>query len=200
MNPWWMIILPQQNKAQHNICIFGGIYSLLQINVQVTLRPGQNGRHFADDTFKSIFVYENVRILIEFSLKFVPNGPINNIPALVQIMAWRRPGDKPLCEPMLITLLTHICVIRPQWVKSMWYSFFQAFMLLIRGENRQHVFRMAPGLTILIWTGWSSGNGADKLKLIGNCIGPSRPATISLMKFHQTANSTNLYFTHIFSF
>ena len=26
------------------------------------------------------------------SLKFVPKGPINNIPALVQIMAWRRPG------------------------------------------------------------------------------------------------------------
>ena len=33
------------------------------------------------------------------SLKFVPKGPINNIPALVQIMAWRRSGDKPLPEP-----------------------------------------------------------------------------------------------------
>ena len=32
-------------------------------------------------------------------MKFVPKGPINNIPALVQIMAWRRPGDKPLSEP-----------------------------------------------------------------------------------------------------
>ena len=41
----------------------------------------------------------------------------NNIPALVQIMAWRRPGDKPLSEPIMISLLTHICVIRPQWVK-----------------------------------------------------------------------------------
>ena len=28
---------------------------------------------------------------IKISLKFVPKGPINNIPALVQIMAWRRP-------------------------------------------------------------------------------------------------------------
>ena len=35
-------------------------------------------------------------------------GPINNIAALVQIMAWRRPGDKPLSAPMMVNLLTHI--------------------------------------------------------------------------------------------
>ena len=50
------------------------------------------------------------------SLKFVPKVRIDNIPALVQIMAWRRPGDKPLSEPMVVSLLTHICVTRPQWV------------------------------------------------------------------------------------
>ena len=83
-----------------------------------TLRPRQNGCHFADDTFDLIFVNENVRISIKFSLKFVPKGPITNIPALVQIMAWRRPGDKPLSEPVMVSLLTHICVIRPQWVKQ----------------------------------------------------------------------------------
>ena len=58
-----------------------------------------------------------VRISINISLKFVPKGLINNIPALVQIMAWRRPGDKPLSELMMVNLLTHICVNRPQWVK-----------------------------------------------------------------------------------
>ena len=42
---------------------------------------------------------------------------VNNIPALVQIMAWHRPGDKPLSEPMMVRLPTHICVTRPQWVK-----------------------------------------------------------------------------------
>ena len=42
--------------------------------------------------FQSHFVNENVRISIKFSLKFVPKGPINNIPSLVQIMALRRPG------------------------------------------------------------------------------------------------------------
>ena len=54
----------------------------------------------------------------EISLKFVPKGSINNIPALVQIMAWCRSGDKPWSEPMMVSLLTHICVTRPQWVKA----------------------------------------------------------------------------------
>ena len=45
-----------------------------------------------------------------------PKDRINNIPALVQIMAWRRPGDKPLSEPIMVSLTTHICVTRPQWV------------------------------------------------------------------------------------
>ena len=79
-----------------------------------TLRPTQNGRHFADDIFKYIFLNENVWISLKISLKFVPRVQINNIPALVQIMAWRRPGDKPLSEPMMDSLLTHICVTRPR--------------------------------------------------------------------------------------
>ena len=83
-----------------------------------TLRPRQNGRHFADDIFKYIFLNENVWIPIKISLKFVPKGRINNIPALVLKIAWRRPGDKPLSEPMMVSLPTHICVTRPQRVKN----------------------------------------------------------------------------------
>ena len=48
-----------------------------------TLRPRQNGRHFADDILKGLFLNENAWIPIEISLKFVPKGPIDNIPALV---------------------------------------------------------------------------------------------------------------------
>ena len=73
-----------------------------------TLRPRQNGYHFADNIFKRIFFNENVLISIKFSLKFVPMGQINNIPALIQIMAWRRPGDKPLSEPVMVSLVTHM--------------------------------------------------------------------------------------------
>ena len=56
--------------------------------------------------------------IFESRLKFVAKIPINNIPALVQIMAWRRLGDKPLSEPMTVNLLTHICVTWPQWIKA----------------------------------------------------------------------------------
>ena len=88
--------------------------SLTRYKCVNTLRPGKNGRLFADDTFKRIFLNKNNRISIKISLKFVPKGPINNIPALVHIMAWRRPGDKPLSEPMMVSSTTHICVTRPQ--------------------------------------------------------------------------------------
>ena len=84
------------------------------------LRPRKNGRHFPDDIFNSIFLNENAWTPIKFSLKFVPKGPIDNIPALVQIMAGRRLGGKLLSEPMIVRLPTHICVTRPQWVKDHW--------------------------------------------------------------------------------
>ena len=55
----------------------------------------------ADEIFKCNFVNEKFLILIKISLKFVPKGPIDNKAALVQVMVWRRTGDKPLPEPML---------------------------------------------------------------------------------------------------
>ena len=82
-----------------------------------TLRLRQNGWHFSDDIFKCIFLNEDIWISKTISLKFILKGPINNNPALVQIMAWRCPGDKPLSEPMVLSLLTHNIHHRPQWVK-----------------------------------------------------------------------------------
>ena len=103
-----------------------------------TLRPKQNGRHFADDIFRCIFFNDTGCISIDISLNVVPKGQINNIvvlvvvvvswhirvwvsrltshyiSALVQIMAWRRPGDKPWSEPVMVSLPTHICVIFKQ--------------------------------------------------------------------------------------
>ena len=55
----------------------------------------------SDDIFNCIFVNENCRIPIQISLECVPGSPIDNKPALVQVMACRRTGDKPLPEPML---------------------------------------------------------------------------------------------------
>ena len=58
--------------------------------VVITLRPKQNGQHFPDDIFNWIFLNETIQIAIKISFKFVPRGPINNMPALIQIMVWSR--------------------------------------------------------------------------------------------------------------
>ena len=46
---------------------------------------------------------ENVWISIKISLKFVPEGSVNNTPSLVQIIAWRQSGDKPESMMALFT-------------------------------------------------------------------------------------------------
>ena len=82
-----------------------------------TLRQRQMDA-ISQTTFSNAFPWMK---MFEFRLKFhkfLPKGPVNNIVAMVQIMAWRRPGDKPLSEPMMISLPTHICVARPQWVNG----------------------------------------------------------------------------------
>ena len=80
-----------------SLCMYNPCHLIKCVGVSLflinTLRPRQNEPHSADDIFKCIFLNENVRIPIKISLKFVPKGPINNMPSLVQIMAWRRPGD-----------------------------------------------------------------------------------------------------------
>ena len=55
-----------------------------------TLRPRQNRRLSADNIFTCLFLNENLGISIQISLKFVPKGLINKIPALIHIMAWRQ--------------------------------------------------------------------------------------------------------------
>ena len=127
MNPcgfWW----------RHNVYKMADESSryFVAFSMANTLRPRKNGRHFADGIFNCIFMNENIWISIKITLKFVPKGPISNIPALVQIRAWRRPGDKPLSKPMMVRLPTHICVTRPQWIKS------KLFDWLIRRTTSGH--------------------------------------------------------------
>ena len=82
-------------------------------NFSTHLGRDKNWRHFAYDIYKCIFLNRHVRIFLKNLLQMIK---IYNIPALVQIMAWCRPDNKPLSGQMMISLLTHICVTRPQWV------------------------------------------------------------------------------------
>ena len=70
---------------------------LLSENILLTYLPLDK----MDDIFNCIFLNENDKIPIQISLKLVPGSPIDDKPALVQVMAWRRTGDKPLSEPMM---------------------------------------------------------------------------------------------------
>ena len=105
-----------QCRRWANVAMLAG--SVCGIN---TLRPRQNGRHFADNIFRCISLNENIWISLNISLKLVPEVQIDYIPTLVQIMAWRRSGDKPLSGTLMVSLLMHICVTRPQWVKNVPY-------------------------------------------------------------------------------
>ena len=92
-----------QQNPQINPFIKSSYPSVSPVDAFNTLRPRQDGRHFPDDIFKCIFLNENVWISLMISLKCVRKVRINDIP---------------LSEPMMISLLTHICVTRPQWVKK----------------------------------------------------------------------------------
>ena len=124
------LIISIFNKCHHS---YTAVTSIKMDVIFYILRPWQNGNHFPDDTFKHIFLNENVRISIKISLKFVPKGPINKIPALVQMMAWHRPGDKPLFEPMMVRLLINLKMWKNllsnlqlrYYIKRCWWCFYE---------------------------------------------------------------------------
>ena len=108
---------------------------------------------FQTTFWNAFFFNENGWISIKNSQKFIHKGLISNIPAFVQIMAWRRPVNKPLSEP---SLLMHICVTRPQWVNLL-DSCLDQLKHLMRNVCRAAGFtdtvRRATfgGLNIIMW-------------------------------------------------
>ena len=93
-------------------------------------------------------------------------GPINNIPSLVQIMAWRQSGDKPLSGPMMISFPTHICVSRPQWVNQ----FFEGSLpQKNKTRNATHQGNSHRGLrwVLLVWYPQFSDNALWACQLWG---------------------------------
>ena len=110
-----LLLTPQCVNMLHKnrACVFVSTAHLLFD----TSRPRQNRRHFPE-TFSNAFLNENVWILLNISLKFVPMLRINNIPASFHIMGQRRSGDTPVSKSMMAISPTHICVNRSQWVLS----------------------------------------------------------------------------------
>ena len=85
------------------------------------IEAGTKWTPFRRRHFPVHFLEWNVWIPVKISLKIVPKDPINNIPALVQKMASQAP--KLMSEPMVVNLLMHVCLTRPQWVNmSIWHG------------------------------------------------------------------------------
>ena len=112
-----LVYFYESQMLHTNICTWPAVNIAFNKSISI-LSHRQNGHHFEYDIFKCIFVKKDDWVLIKISLKFVPKGPIISISALVHIMAWCRPGDKPLFEPVMVSLPTHICITQPQWVKT----------------------------------------------------------------------------------
>ena len=129
----YMFMFPRKNLACKGLihfkpCVYvaagwGSSIKMLQVQQQLQAKNKANLNqprvswhiltHWGRNKMAAIF---QTTISIKISLNFVPKGSINNIPSLVQIMAWCRPDGKPLSEPMMDRSMTHICVTRPQWV------------------------------------------------------------------------------------
>ena len=98
---------------------------------EIELYIGQSMLSTEDDIFK--FHEWKLLFYIRFSIKFVPNGPINNTLALVQIMGWCQTGDKLLFEPMMDQFNdAYICVARLRWIIDDWIQIYQLFIAYIQ--------------------------------------------------------------------
>ena len=97
---------------------------------------------FTDDFSNCISMNENLCISIRISLKFVPKGPIDNKWALVQVMAWRQIGNKPLSEAMLI----HFTNTKGDEFNSSWIKCFSELEQLFLIS-----FQMWLGFALLIF-------------------------------------------------
>ena len=109
-------------KTTHGSCLVVWCYGMLPIDFihVLTHRGRDRNAAFWQTRCSTPFYWKEIcyfRLRLRLR-KFVPKIWINNITALVQIMACRLVGAKPLSEPMVISLLKHIYMTRPQWVKG----------------------------------------------------------------------------------
>ena len=118
---WILFMLFMWGKWERFYCI--GYNYMIYMDPDVRERPlthlplDKTADILADDLFKCIFLNENYRIPIQISLKCVARSLINNKPALVQVMAWRRTGTSHYLNQCWPSSLTHICGTRGRWVK-----------------------------------------------------------------------------------
>ena len=115
-----------KHRAHYDVTVMHCWLTILEVlgrnwwhwNVKITLwlRSGDYNylpfRHWCLRKTAYIIQRKFPNALTKFQLALYHQWFVKNLPELVQIMAWRRPVDKPLSELMLFSLVTHICVTR----------------------------------------------------------------------------------------
>ena len=133
-NNWWSYMNKQNYKNSKISCLFltfsaiiPGVYlhqCCISNSYTITVKLQTLLTHWGQNKMAAIYqtTFSNPFFWIkmfEYWLRFHWSLFLRvQLAIMVQIMAWRRPGDKPLSEPMMVTLLTHICLTRPQWINS----------------------------------------------------------------------------------
>ena len=127
-----------------------------------------------------------VEFRINFHWSFAPKVSIDNNPALLQIMAWRRPGDKPLSEPVMVSLLTHICVTRPQWVNALHW----------RHNGHDSVSKHQPHDCLLNRLFRRRSKKISKLRVTGLCAGNSPETSEFPAQMASNAENVSIWWRH----
>ena len=74
----------------------------------------------ADEILKCFFINEKYHIFIQISLRFIPKGPINNMPSMVQIMPWRHSDDNQLSDDSVVYWYIYIWNTQPWRIHTLW--------------------------------------------------------------------------------
>ena len=96
----------------------------------------------ADDIFKWDFVKENISFSTTIPLNFVPKGQIDKKWPLVQVMAWRRSGDKPLSEPTM-ALFTDVYMRHSASMSSRLEQFKMWYIMAYHGDWCKHCYALS---------------------------------------------------------
>ena len=115
-----------------------------------TLRPGQDGRHFGRQHFRLHFLEWNFFNFTQNFTEICYLDLIDNMSALVQIMAWPRTGDKPLSEAMLLCCVdAYVSLSLNKLTHWGWVTHICVSKLTIIGSDNG----LAPGrCQTIIWT------------------------------------------------
>ena len=106
--------------------------------------------------FKCSLLNENVWLSLRISLILVIKVQIKHIRALVQIMAWRWPGDKPLSEIMVASLLTYICVTPPHLDEQMFHPIRKHWSQEVANKTLHDGNNLAQRVACFLQTQWYS--------------------------------------------